>query len=288
MALSTYNKALELWNSFRDEVMYQRRFFPSHPVLDLLVPIAQKSNLMVSPGTVFYRARIIDETAARKDHMVAKYYGPDSTEEDHKWYRDNANKFRGLNKEGSYVPTDPSVIKDGRSNPKLIRYLYVAESPTTAVFEVRPILYSAINVSGIEVKEPLSLANIAVDIDPTPDQEKSIDEWLLCFLQSAFSYPTSNTDDYIPSQIIAEFFRHLGYDGIRYSSSLHRGGYNLTIYDTSKCEPVFSTELRLEDIKISLRPAIGAGNIDERFEYILDNVPMRVDKETKRLVEVDV
>ncbi|MBR2638656.1 MAG: RES family NAD+ phosphorylase, partial [Bacteroidaceae bacterium] len=113
-------------------------------------------------------------------------------------------------------------------------------------------------------------------------------EWLLCFIQSAFSSPINNPDNYIPSQIIAEYFRHLGYDGIRYSSSLHREGHNLTIFDVTKCEAVFSTDLRLENIKINLRPAIGAENIDGRFEYIYDNVPMRLDYEKGELVEVEV
>ncbi|MBR5174330.1 MAG: RES family NAD+ phosphorylase [Bacteroidales bacterium] len=179
-------------------------------------------------------------------------------------------------------------MRDARSNPRFIRYLYVAESPTTAVYEVRPILYNAVNVAGIEVKEPLRIANIAVDIDPNPEKEKSVDEWLLGFVQSAFSSPTNNPDDYIPSQIIAEYFRHLGYDGIRYSSSLHEGGYNLTIYDVSKCEPVFSTDMRFEKMKISLRPAIGAENVDGRFQWIKDNVPMRWDRDTMKLVETGV
>ena len=78
------------------------------------------------------------------------------------------------------------------------------------------------------------------------------------------------------------FFEH----GIRYGSSLHRGGFNLTIFDVSKCEAVFSTDLRLENIKISLRQAIGAENIDGRFEYIKDNVPMKLDKNSGLLVEV--
>ena len=53
------------------------------------------------------------------------------------------------------MPPDPMLIRDARSNPRFIRYLYVAESPTTAVFEVRPILYNAVNVAGIEVKDKL-------------------------------------------------------------------------------------------------------------------------------------
>ncbi len=94
--------------------------------------------------------------------------------------------------------------------------------------------------------------------------------------------------NYIESQIIAEYLRHLGYDGIRYGSSLHRGGFNLTVFDVSKCEAVFSTNMRLENLKMSLRPAFGAENIDGRFEYIIDNVPKRLDKKSGQLVEVEV
>lgn len=163
----------------------------------------------------------------------------------------------------------------------------MAESPTTAVLEVRPILYNSVNVARIEVKQPLLIANIAVDIDVSSAKEKSLDEWLLSFIQSAFSSPTTNPDDYIPSQIIAEYIRYLGYDGIRYSSSLHEGGFNLTIFDTSKCEAVSSTDLRLEKIKISMRPSLGAQNIDNHFEYIVDNIPMKLDPKSGRLVEAE-
>lgn len=250
MASANYEMVQQLWNSFYEEVMFHQRFFISHPLLDRLKEIAGQCEMIVNSGAIYYRARIIDDNAARNEHMVAKCYGVNATEEERKWYRNKANKFRGLCKKGSYVPPNQKLIRGGRSNPKFIRYLYMAESPTTAVFEVRPILYNAINVAGIEVKESLRIANIAVDLNP--EEDKSFEGWLLRFVQSAFSSPTNNPDDYIPSQIIAEFFRHLGYDGIRYSSSLHLGGFNLTIFDTTKCEAVSSTDLRLDNIKMSL------------------------------------
>ena len=286
MSSSNYDKAHEIWASFCNEVKYQHRFFPSHIVLDKIGEIARKNEMVIKPGSIFYRARIIDHDAARTEHMVAKCFGPNSTEEDHKWYRNKANKFRGLCKEGSFVPPNSALIREGRSNPKFIRYLYMAESPTTAVFEVRPLLFSSINVAGIEMREQLKITNLAVDIGIELEKEKSVDEWLLSFVQSAFSSPTNNPDDYIPSQIIAEFCRLKGFDGIRYGSSLHRGGFNLTVFDVSKCEAVFSTDLRLENIKMFLRPAIGAENIDGQFEYIVDNIPMKMDKNSGQLVKV--
>lgn len=287
MISSDYETASQLWSSFCDEVKYHHRYFPSHPVFDRLSSFVKECELSINPGSIYYRARIIDEKAARTEHMVAKCYGLDATEEDRKWYRNKANKFRGLTKEGSYVPPDPDMIRDARSNPKFIRYLYMAESPTTAVLEVRPILFNSVNVARIEVKQPLLIANIAVDIDVSSAKEKSLDEWLLSFIQSAFSSPTTNPDDYIPSQIIAEYIRYLGYDGIRYSSSLHEGGFNLTIFDTSKCEAVSSTDLRLDKITISMRPALGAQNIDNHFECIVDNIPKKLDIKSGRLVEAE-
>lgn len=287
MAKNNYGLARDLWRSFHDEVKYRHRFFPSHAILDRLSIIAKRCELSVEPGRIFYRARIIDGPAWA-EHMLTRCYSSDSSEEERKWYRNKGNKFRGLSKEGSFVPPNPDTIRDGRSNAKFIRFLYMAESPTTAVFEVRPVLFSAVNVAGIEVKEKLTIANLTVDIDMNPEKEKSVDVWLLSFVQSAFSSPANNPDDYIASQIIAEYLRHLGYDGIRYGSSLHRGGFNLTVFDVSKCEAVFSTDLRLENMKISLRPALGAENIDDRFEYIIDNIPKRVDKKSGQLVEVEV
>ena len=281
------DKAQELWYSFHNEVKYHHRFFPSHPVLDKLAVFAERCKLTVNAGAIYYRARIIDDQA-RLEHMIVKCYRPDCTEEEQKWYHNKANKFRGLTKEGSYVPPNPDLIRDGRSNPKFIRYLYISESPTTAVFEVRPLLHNAVNVAEIEVKEHLTIANIAVGIDIDATKDNSVDEWLMYFIQTAFSSSTNNPDDYIASQVIAEYIRHLGYDGIRYSSSLHRGGYNLTVFDIEKCEAVSSTDLRLEDIKMSLRPAIGAVAMDGRFEWIKDNVPMRMDPERGELVEVEI
>ena len=285
MEATNYDKARELWYSFHNEVKYHHRFFPSHPVLDKLAVFAEQCKLTVNAGKIYYRARIIDDNAL-SEHMIAKCFRQDCTEEERNLYHNKNNKFRGLSKDGSYVPPNPDLIRDGRSNPKFIRYLYIAESPTTAVFEVRPLLHNAVNVAGIEVKEQLIIANIAVGIDIDATKDNSVDEWLMYFIQTAFSSSTNNPDDYIASQIIAEYIRHLGYDGIRYSSSLHRGGYNLTVFDVEKCEAVSSTDLRLEDIKMSLRPAIGAVVMDGRFEYIKDNIPMKW--HNGKLVEAEV
>ena len=98
-------------------------------------------------------------------------------------------------------------------------------------------------------------------------------------IQEAFSKPTSNPDDYIPTQIIAEYIKSLGYDGIRYNSSLHFGGVNLTIFNYEKCEAVSSQDFRIEDIKITAMAAIGSANYQGDLVCIKDNEPLYQDYE---------
>jgi hypothetical protein len=53
-------------------------------------------------------------------------------------------------------------------------------------------------------------------------------------MNDAFSKPVSLSDDtadYAPTQIVAEVFRHAGYDGILYKAGLCEGGVNAALFD---------------------------------------------------------
>ena len=96
--------------------------------------------------------------------------------------------------------------------------LHVAESPTTAMYEVRPFMFDAVNIAKVRVNEPLKIVNIAVDLDLSNNKGATKEMWVMGMIQGAFSKPTHNTDDYLPNQVIAEYVRSLGYDGIRFNS----------------------------------------------------------------------
>ena len=51
-------RALQLWTSFREEVMYNHRFYPSHPVQDKLAVFAKQNELTVKPGEIYYRDKL--------------------------------------------------------------------------------------------------------------------------------------------------------------------------------------------------------------------------------------
>ena len=157
--------------------------------------------------------------------------------------------------------------------------LHVAESPTTAMYEVRPFMFDAVNIAKVRVNVPLKIVNIAVDLDLSNNKGATKEMWVMGMIQGAFSKPTNNTDDYLPTQVIAEYVRSLGYDGIRFNSSLHYGGVNLTIFNYEKCEAVSSQDFRIEEMKITARAAIGSANYQGDLSYIKDNEPKYLDFE---------
>lgn len=265
-------EAKDIWEKFKESVLYENRFFITHPLLDIIKKYITDNIFTVKQGGIFYRARIIDDNAT-KDHMLYKCYSENG---DSKKYF-GKNQFRGLSKEASYVPPDNKQVGEGRANPKFIKYLYMAEEPITAIFEVRPLLIDSVNLAEIETLSDLHLANIAVELD-SETERKSIAEYIMSYIQGSFSYPTNNKDYYIPTQIIAEYIKSIGYDGIRYNSSLHKGGVNLTIFNYDKCEPVSSRDFRIENVKMTVRAAIGSDSGINKFWWIVDNKVRPIDK----------
>ncbi len=264
--------ARQLWESFRESILYSNRFFVKHPLLELLA-VYLKDNVKTIPvGSVFYRARIIDDKAL-KDHMMLKCYDALKKEKPFEKYLSKNNRYRGLTKTGSFVPPEGVPVGEGRSNPKHIKYLYMSEEPTTALFEVRPLLFDSVNLAQIVVNSELKVANISVDINDSSQKEKTKEMLVMGYIQGAFSKPTNNVEDYLPTQIIAEYVKSLGYDGVRYNSSLYRKGVNYTIFAYEKCEAIASQEFRIEDYKITARAKISSASYEGDLHYIVDNEP---------------
>lgn len=267
-----------LWYDFKDTVLYQNRYFVNHELLDVLAEYISQNLLEIKTGHIYYRARIIDDTCI-DDHMLRKCFCDHDGVAPATKYMGKSNPFKGLTKEASYVPPKNVKVGEGRANPRYVKYLYVAESPTTAIYEVRPFIYDAVNIAKIRVNNPLKIVNIAVDLDLSNNDETTKEIWVMGMIQGAFSKPTNNTDDYLPTQVIAEYIRSLGYDGIRFNSSLHYGGVNLTIFNYEKCEAVSSQDFRVEEMKITARAAIGSASYQGDLFYIIDNEPKYLDLE---------
>ena len=141
------------------------------------------------------------------------------------------------------VPT-PEFAMDGRVNPRGIPCLYLASNKATAVAEVRPWVGSYVSLAEFKVMKDcrildcssdkqrgiMFLLNSSLDMKPE-NRERAV--W--GDISYAFSKPVALDDrhsDYIPTQILAEAFKHYGYDGIEYRSLLGKeDGKNIALFD---------------------------------------------------------
>jgi len=131
-----------------------------------------------------------------------------------------------------------NCAREGRANPKGIPCLYVATHDKTAVSEVRPWIGEYVSLAQFALKRDVRIVNCTADNhklilyshEPGPEEhERAV--WQ--DIDRAFSQPVTPDDDtaaYAPTQVLAEYFREHGLDGIAYRSSVGPG-HNLAFFD---------------------------------------------------------
>jgi len=247
-------KAIDLWESFKEELVYRNRFIVNHEILEYLKLFSQKNQLYLDKDKILYRARIYTGDLDYIKYINSDFNCEQLGEADHirmlqgKHNIDSrrVNGFWGYGKDDSFVPTDNDCISDGRTNPAFIKYLYTAEDPYTALVEVRPYLESKVSVAEILINEPISVADFSYD---TYENFEGFEQILILIIMHDFSKPNnSKSKNYIATQYIAEFIKSLGFGGIKFNSSLYKIGRNITIFSYDKCQPVSSRLYEIEDI----------------------------------------
>lgn len=131
---------------------------------------------------------------------------------------------------------------DGRNNIAGASYLYVAEDVATACAEIKTTLRSLISVAEFEVKAPLSI------IDFSNDDKKFTytrnDEYQLSLgrfitlLMLQYCQPATKREDYKVTQMISDYIRKMGFDGILYRSFFTMKN-NYTVFNCHKSKITF-------------------------------------------------
>ncbi len=266
-------KANDIWSSFKEEVLYRNRFFINHEVLGYLKNMAEICRRTVEKETILYRAR----QYAGNDYFLYYLQNEDiTTDESYVTSAFKARKkqmqqtgFWGYNADESFVPSNNDLIADGRANPSFIKYLYTAEEPYTALVEVRPYLGSRVSVAEIRVNEQLIVTDFSYD---SFGQLDGFEQSLMYLIMSDFSKPSdSDKKSYIPTQYVSEFIKTLGIDGIRFNSSLHGRGRNITIFNYQNCQPIGSKLYEIKDICFEAK---GIGNEENLIHHKLEPYKM--------------
>lgn len=214
----------DYWKNFCQSLMHENRFFiPNETTFfEHLSDIGDKAVLEHSQDKLLYRGRIaksnIDVEIFDTEHMLA----PEA--------QDSVN---------------------GRANVQGIPVLYVSEDESTVVAELRGWIGSSISVGTLEPVRELRLVDLTNhDCYGSPFLSPDITATFIRLqmmrkLDTAFSSPLSDSDAqlrYVPTQYVAAFFKANGLDGIRYRSAMHRGGFNIALFDPKGSVKAVSVE----------------------------------------------
>ena len=200
----------------RDQSQVRNHFLLDDEVKTLLTPHISDLDIQFPKGSVLIRSRL--------------------------GFADRAIPLMGLDDERHYRPYSassisappPPVAGAGRMNRGGVSFLYLATDADTAVAEIRPHPGHFCSVGSFEASRDLRFADLtSIDVCNYAASDKQLDEYLLLkTIDDLFSIPVTpeSRTDYHLTQLLADAFRHLGFDGVCYRSSVGEGK-NYVVFD---------------------------------------------------------
>lgn len=125
----------------------------------------------------------------------------------------------------------PSVAAEGRFNRKGTSYLYLASSKETAISEVRPSVGHDISIGCFMINSQIQVIDFTkLDFYEYAFSDNKISQYIkLNNLEMRISIPNPDKN-YSFTQCFADALLELGYDGIKFRSSLTESAYNLVLF----------------------------------------------------------
>jgi Uncharacterized conserved protein len=149
-------------------------------------------------------------------------------------------------------------VKNGRVNPVGIPVLYLSDDYSTAIAETRPWLQETISLATFITLRDLRVLDLSNIERSTkfylnePKEKEIINKKIWSDVSNAFSRPVTVDDQevaYTPTQVIGEYFKIHGFDGICYRSLLGNGK-NYALFDISATEIINGVVMEVKKINI--------------------------------------
>ena len=222
--IDAINGIISIWDDVKKEVCEEKRFFANLSFFDGNNMI--EANAIIPQDTILYRARVIPSgrTYLTKNEMGCPPRGKATA---------------------------------GRANPLGIPYLYLCKNEETTYYEVRALYLDKLAIGSFKTVRDLNILDFtsalslyyAYNNSTFSLSEVMAKQKILRLISSDLSKPLRRYDselEYVPTQLICEYCKINGIDGICFSSSLHNGGVNVVLFDSSsaECIKVKSREIR--------------------------------------------
>ena len=247
-----------MWSDFEDTIKYRNRYFPEGELLQDIERFKDKSVTTIKPREIFYRAREFYDPfwayySERKQQIIGiiknhypktkemgekeffkllqgldlvKDINKDLIHELNKVFRDE--KYLGYNEKDSDAPPDGKTSA-GRANPDLISYLYISGDEKTAIQEIKPHVGQEISVAEIVIEKELIIYDFLKEVREGKEEGFFTKDWF-SFYFSRVNF--GKKEDYYSTQCICEYIKKLGFDGVRFRSSINPEGENTVLFDT--------------------------------------------------------
>jgi hypothetical protein len=212
------------YSRFEGEVKSTSRYFwkkESKDFLDAILKTSQTRRVRLEEGRTLWRAQL-----GGRDRRITESV-------DYALFLENGRPLA----RGRMKPT-PKHHGEGRANPKGIPYLYLASDGDTAMAEMRPSINEPITLAKFRLSKDCTLVDFSRDeiprtgrMDNLPQDTLEKVAWgIINYFFSAAIRPADQPIAYVPTQILAESFRHEGLDGIAYRSSVRPEGLNYALF----------------------------------------------------------
>ena len=226
------------WKAFRrfeQHVRHQQRYVCTDEdveFLQTLLETGEKRTLVVDRGAFLWRAQVGCDWGDSDEDPGPRCFGT------------------------KRMKPRPRQVPEGRVNPKGIPYLYLSTERDTAMAELRPPAGSNISVGQFVTLRKLRIIDSSEDArppfflheEPSPTDRTT---YVWADVDRAFSRPVARSDDgaeYVPTQVVAEYFKAHGYDGIAYQSGLGKG-HNLALFDISAADQVNGMVVQVKKVE---------------------------------------
>ncbi len=221
------NELIKSWYSFKEEIKHKNRFFIESPAnfesIEEILPVKNYIR-----DTIFYRSRVSND--------------------------ENGYLIKDMGK------PPKKLVRAGRANPQGISYLYVAQSIDTTLYEARATFLDYVSICKFKLLDEVKVITLRTSFQVSPfTEDLSIEKYIkykpyIDLLEKELSKPLRKQDnelDYLPTEYLCEYIKHLGYDGVEYGSSLHEEGVNLVFFNDNKlkCMETDVYEISKIDIK---------------------------------------
>lgn len=165
----------------------------------------------------------------------------------------------------------PRLSSAGRVNRQGVSFFYAATNVETAIAEVRPHPGDLVSIGCFKTTKSLILADFTESrIEKFSLSDQLLDDFLIIHTVNTYLnkvVPPSERERYSVTQLIADTLRHLGYDGIKFISTVG-SGHNVVFFEPNIMEfiPGKSAVFEVKQLSYDLVPKKVIDDSSEYFE----------------------